>query len=86
MHYTQYSYTSGQSEQFFIDLIIQNYQKGDWFSRRNKFRKSGDTMKRSVCNKCNAPVHNMSKKQQVIHEKMHLDEKNNQNTLSEFFN
>jgi len=83
-HYARYGYVPGQNEGFFINLINQNYSKGDWFARRHKTKKSGDSMKRSTCTKCNAPVHNMSKRQQLLHEKAHAQEKNH-NTISEFF-
>lgn len=83
-HYTSYGYIPGQNEEFIINLITQNYSKGDWFTRRNKFRKSGDSMKKSTCTKCDIPVHNMSKKQQILHENIHLDE-DAQNSISKFF-
>jgi len=80
----QYGYEPDSNEEFFIKLIIANYQKGDWCNRRNRIRKSGDKMKKSTCSKCNILIHNMSQKQQLFHEKMHLQEKN-QNVISEFF-
>jgi len=83
-HYRQYGYEPNSNEKFFIKLIIQNYNTCDWYTRKNRIRKSDDKMKKSTCAKCNAPVHNMSKKQQLLHEKMHLQEKN-QNIISEFF-
>lgn len=76
MHYVSYGYESGQNEEFFITMINSNYSKGDWFTRRNRIKKSGDKMKKSTCNKCDTPVHNMSKKQQLLHEKIHLEQKN----------
>jgi len=85
VHYTQYSYAPGQSEQFFIDLILKNYQKGDWFTRKRYTKKSGDKMKKSVCTKCDIPIHNMTQKQQEIHEKMHVNEEKKQNTITGFF-
>ena len=84
-HYVQYGYEYDSNEEFFIKLINENYQKGDWFTRRNRTKKSGDKMKKSTCNKCNTPIHNLSESQQRLHEKRHLDQENNQNVLSEFF-
>ena len=85
-HYIQYGYESNSNEEFFIKLINERYQKGDWFTRRNHFKKSGDKMKKSVCNKCDIPIHNMTEQQQKIHEQMHKNKEKHQNTLSAFFN
>ncbi len=85
-HYVQYGYESGFNEEFFIKLINEHYQKGDWFTRRNHIKKSGDKMKKSICNKCDRPLHNMIEQQQKIHEQMHKNEEKHQNTLSAFFN
>ena len=82
-HYTKYKYEPGMAEGFFIKLILANYREGDWHSRRNGFR-NGSKMKKSVCKKCNAPIHNMSYSQQRLHERMH-EKESKQNVLSEFF-
>lgn len=52
-HYIEYGYKSGESEQHFINLIKEHYEKNS-FLNRNKFRKtSHDRMKdKQSCNLC----------------------------------
>ncbi len=85
-HYVQYGYEPDSNEEFFIKLINEHYQKGDWFTRRNRMKKSGEKMKKSICTKCNTPIHNMTEPQQKIHEQMHKNKEKHQNTLPSFFN
>jgi len=72
-HYTQYGYDLNSNEEFFIKLINENYQKGEWFTRRNHIKKSGNKMKKYICNKCDVPIHNLSESQQKLHEQNHIN-------------
>ena len=52
-HYTKYGYQPGQSENFFIERIQEDYCPGDWFKRKQNRKNSFDKMKEGQkCNRC----------------------------------
>ena len=52
-HYLAYGWKFNHSERFVMDLILQDYQDGDWFHRRKNRKTSHDKMKENqVCKKC----------------------------------
>jgi len=70
-HYKTYGWKFNHNEEFFIKLIKENYTDGDWFTRRNKRKVSGDKMKGPQrCTHCNAIfTQNVTRVQVDAHEK-----------------
>lgn len=69
-HYRYLGYEEGQSEEFFIKLILEDYKKGD-FNNRWRKRKSSqfDKMKPGQkCSRCNKDLTRMNRVQQDQHE------------------
>ena len=51
-HYMMYGWKYNQNEDFFLKLITQKYEEGDWFNRRNR-KTSFDKMKENQsCSRC----------------------------------
>ena len=71
-HYMSYGWKYNHSEEFVMRLIQQDYTEGDWFSRRNKKKVSGDKMKgRQYCKKCKKTFPtNFAADKMSMHEKM----------------
>jgi hypothetical protein len=52
-HYRKYAWEPDHSEQWFIDIINEDYYPGDWFKRKQKRKTSFDKMKEGQkCNLC----------------------------------
>ena len=84
-HYIDQGYNGELNEQFYIKLINENYHRGDWFTRKQRWAEQRVKMKNSVCTICKKSVMHLSEPQQAIHAKMHLNEQRHQKTISRFF-
>lgn len=84
-HYNKFGYIPNNSEQFFINLIKEGYEPGDFLIRKRWRKKSGDKMKNPKCLKCNVSLKNMSEPNQKLHEQNHINEEKNQANMFSYF-
>ncbi len=70
-HYKEYGYTPGQTESFFIKLIVQEYKKGSFLHRKNNRKSSQfDKLKGpTICTNCGKNLTHLDSLEQDRHAK-----------------